>query len=194
MLLPLSSHLRCAVRVSVLRTRAVSSATLSSPSPLASLRDQNSCHLIRNFTNYYFYRGFRTSLLLRHNKDLYSISLLDRQKKYFIDLKQGKDKYVKISEVTQGKRATMMVDLEDLSMFTAKLMVAEGGETVGTLKSGLKSYDFSKVSTIEGSFVVVTENSTKKYRVFLTCEIVPEVIKHLIVISEKYSEPETGTE
>ena len=83
----------------------------------------------------------------------------------------------------------MMVDLKDLSLFTSKLMVAEGGEEmVETLKTKWKSFDFKKVITDHGSFVEVTENSGKKFKVFLTSESVPEIIKTLVDIDEKFSE------
>ena len=82
----------------------------------------------------------------------------------------------------------MMVNLKDLSMFTSKLMVAEGGEEmVGTLKTEWKSYDFKKVITDHGSFVEVTENGEKKYKVFLTSETVPEIIKTFVEIDDKFS-------
>ena len=82
----------------------------------------------------------------------------------------------------------MMVDLKDLSMFTSKLMVAEGGEMVETLKTNWKSFDFKKVITDHGSFVEVTEISGKKFKVFLTSESVPEIIKTLEDIDGKISE------
>ena len=134
------------------------------------------------------FRQLQTSSMLQH-QDLFSVNFQDAEggKKYFIDLKDGKFKYVKISEVSIGKRATMMVDLKDLSMFTSKLMVAEGGENVGTLKTKRKSYDFKKVITDRGSSVEVTENSEKSYKVFLTSESVPEIIKTLVDIDDKFS-------
>ena len=136
------------------------------------------------------FRQLQTSSMLLYDQELLSAKFQDAEggKKYFIDLKEGKMKYVKISEVSNGKRATMMVNLKDLSMFTSKLMVAEGGEMVGTLKTERKSFDFKKVITDHGSFVEVTENSGKKFKVFLTSESVPEIIKTLVDIDEKFSE------
>eukprot|EP00092_Neocalanus_flemingeri_P096843 GFUD01123310.1.p1 GENE.GFUD01123310.1~~GFUD01123310.1.p1 ORF type:complete len:191 (+),score=40.48 GFUD01123310.1:56-628(+) len=133
-------------------------------------------------------RGFKTSSVLGYDEDLFSASVLDGQKKYFIDLKQGQVKYVKISEVSNGKRATMMVDLEDLSSFSSKLMAAESGEEVGTLSAqrGRKSFDFKKTTTASGEQVVVTEKSAKEYRVYMSCEVIQELIKHLVNISDTY--------
>jgi hypothetical protein len=135
------------------------------------------------------FRQLQTSSMLQYHEDLFSAKFEAEGgiKKYFIDLKDGKMKYVKISEVSNGKRATMMVDLKDLSMFTSKLMVAEGGENVGTLKTERKSYDFKKVITDDGSYVEVTENGERKFKVFLTSETVPEIIKILVDIDDKFS-------
>ena len=131
-----------------------------------------------------------SSILRRYSKDLFSVNFEDAEggKKYFIDLKDSKVRFVKISEVLNGKRENLMVDLKDLSMFTSKLMVAEGGEMVGTLKTEQKSFDFKKVSTDQGSHVEVTENSDKKSKVFLTSESVQEIIKTLVKIDEQFSE------
>ena len=133
-------------------------------------------------------RQLQTSSILQYDMDLFSAKFDAEggRKKYFIDLKEGSMKYVKISEVSNGKRATLMVNLKDLSMFTSKLMVAEGGEVVGTLKTERKSYDFKKVSNDYGSYVEVTENSEKSYKVFLTSESVPEIIKTLVDIDDKF--------
>ena len=77
------------------------------------------------------FRQLQTSSKLQYNKELFVARFQDADggKKYFIDLMENdnKEKYVKISEVSNGKRATMVVDMKDLSMFTSKLMVAEGG-------------------------------------------------------------------
>ena len=134
-------------------------------------------------------RQLQTSSILQYDKELFSFNIRDAEggKKYFIDLKEGKGKYVKISEVSNGKRATMMVDLKDLSMFTSKLMVAEGGEMVGTLKTEQKSFDFKKVSTDQGSHVEVTENSERKYKVILTSKTVPDIIIALVKIDAEIS-------
>ena len=137
------------------------------------------------------FRQLQTSSILRYNKELFVAKFKDADggKKYFIDLKEknNKEKYVKISEVSNGKRATMMVDMKDLSMFTSKLMVAEGGEMVGTLKTERKSFDFKKVSKDQGAHVEVTENSERKYKVILTSDTVPDIIIVLVKIVENFT-------
>jgi hypothetical protein len=169
---PISSLLRCAGSIARQSVKTGSLARQSAPAGIS--------HPSR-------FRQLQTSSMLQY-QDLFSVNFQDAEggKKYFIDLKDGKFKYVKISEVSIGKRATMMVDLKDLSMFTSKLMVAEGGENVGTLKTKRKSYDFKKVITDRGSSVEVTENSEKSYTVFLSSESVPEIIKTLVDIDDKF--------
>ena len=172
---PIASLLRCAGSIARQSGKTVSIARQSAP---AGINCPSS------------FRQLQTSSMLQYDKELFSFNIRDTEggKKYFIDLKEGKEKYVKISEVSNGKRATMMVNLKDLSMFTSKLMVAEGGEEmVGTLKTEWKSYDFKKVITDQGSFVEVTENGEKKYKVFLTSETVPEIIQTLVKIDDKFS-------
>ena len=73
-------------------------------------------------------------------------------------------------------------------MFTSKLMVAESGEKVGTLDAGNKSYDFHLEATENGSCVVVTLNSIKKFKVYLTTESIPEITKKLVNINNKFEE------
>ena len=141
-------------------------------------------------------RQFNTSpsLLLEHDKTLFESALYEadfRQegnRKYYIDLKEGREKYVKISEVSRGKRATIMVDLQYLHMFTSKLMVAESGEKVGTLDAGNKSYDFHLEPTDNGTRVVVTENSNKKFKVYFASEIVQELTKKLVDINDMFEQ------
>ena len=125
---------------------------------------------------------------MEYDKTLYEATVYDDSRKYYIDLKQGSDKYVKISEVSRGKRATMMVDLQYLHMFTSKLMVAESGDKVGTLDAGNKSYDFHLEAAETGSRVVVTLNSIKKFKVYLTMESIPEITKKLVDIKRKFEE------
>ena len=141
------------------------------------------------------FRQLQTSSILEYNKELFVGKFQDTDggKKYFIDLKEkkNKEKYVKISEVSNGKRATMMVDMKDLSMFTSKLMVAEGGEMVETLKTGQKSFDFKKVITDQGSQVEVTENSERKYKVILTSETFPDIIIALVKIDENFTKSDS---
>ena len=137
------------------------------------------------------FRQLQTSSKLQYNKELFVARFQDADggKKYFIDLMENdnKEKYVKISEVSNGKRATMMVDMKDLSMFTSKLMVAEGGEMVGTLKTERKSFDFKKVTSDHGAHVEITENSERKYKVILTSETVPDIIIALVKIDENFT-------
>ena len=166
---PIASLLRCAG--SIARQAAKTAAPAGSSCPPS-------------------FRQLQTSSMLQYNRDIFSVNFEAEggKKMYFIDLKDGNIKYVKFSEVSNGKRATIMVDLKDLSMFTSKLMVAEGGEMVGTLKTSRKSFDFKKVSSDYGSCVEVTENSDKTFKVLLTSDAVPEIIKTLVKIDEKFSE------
>jgi hypothetical protein len=172
---PLASLLRCAGSIARQSGKTGSLARQSAP---AGINCPSS------------FRQFQTTSMLRYDQELFSAKFEADGgfKKFFIDLKEGKEKYVKISEVSNGKRATMIVDLKNLSMFTSKLMVAEGGGDVGTLKNEKKSYDFKKVITDHGSFVEVTEQGERRYKVFLTSETVPEIIKTLVEIDDKFSE------
>ena len=113
---PISSLLRCAGSI----------ARHSVKTGMGSIARQSAPACINCPSSF---RQLQTSSMLQYDKELFSFNIRDTEggKKYFIDLKEGKEKYVKISEVSNGKRATMMVDLKDLSMFTYKLMVAEGG-------------------------------------------------------------------
>jgi hypothetical protein len=85
----------------------------------------------------------------------------------------------------------MMVDMKDLSMFTSKLMVAEGGELVGTLETEQKRFNFTKVITDQGSHVEVTENSERKYKVILTSETIPDIIIALVKIDENFTQSDS---
>jgi transcription antitermination factor NusA-like protein len=133
-------------------------------------------------------------MLLQYDKELFVAKFQDAdgEKKYFIDLKEkdSKEKYVNISERSNGKKATILVDMKDLSMFTSNLLVAYGGEMVGTLKTEWNSFDFKKVRTDQGSHVIVcqkTENSESKYKVILTSETVPDIIIALVKIDAEIS-------
>jgi len=139
-------------------------------------------------------RWLQTSSVMRYDDDLYSQIMNDGDTKYYFDLKAGARKYVKISELSRGKRATTMIDLEDVSMFVARLLEAEGGEKVEMLQSATrnKTYDFALHKSAEESKVMVTEttkNRPNAYKVYLTSAIIPDVIKFLIHVSEKYAEP-----
>ena len=109
---PIASLLRCAGSIARQSGKTVSIARQSAP---AGINCPSS------------FRQLQTSSMLQYDKELFSFNIRDTEggKKYFIDLKEGKEKYVKISEVSNGKRATMMVDLKDLSMFTSKLAKVE---------------------------------------------------------------------
>ena len=138
-----------------------------------------------------YLRTLHTSSYLQYDQTLYENNLYDGLTKYYIDLKKGDDgNYVKISEKSRGKRATMMVDIQYLTMFTSKLMVAGSGEEVGTLQAGKKSYDFRMENKANGSTLVVTENSGKKFNVFISCETIPELIKILSHIIENFDNHE----
>ena len=113
----------------------------------------------------------------------------NRNKKYYIDLKQGTNKYVKISEKSRGKIATTMVDLQYLQIFTSKLMEADSGETVSSLKAENKIYDFHQEISEYGARVVVTDTdgaSAKQYRVHITEESIKDIIRKLANMSELY--------
>ena len=114
-------------------------------------------------------------------------------KKYYIDLKQGTNKYVKLSEKSRGKIATTMVDLQYLQMFTSKLMEADSGETVSSLKAENKTYDFRQEISEYGARVVVTDTdgaSAKQYRVHITEESIKDIIRKLNDINDKFGKQE----
>ena len=66
--------------------------------------------------------------------------------------------------------------------------MAESGEKVGTLDAGNKSYDFHMEPTDNGSRVVVTENSNKKFKVYFASEIVQELTKKLVDINDMFEQ------
>nr|ALS04732.1 transcriptional activator protein pur-alpha [Pseudodiaptomus poplesia] len=57
-----------------------------------------------------------------YDKDIQSSSFFTQNKKYFMDVKESaKGKYLKISELSRGKRFTLMVDGSDVAKFQSSL-------------------------------------------------------------------------
>jgi len=137
---------------------------------------------------------------VEYDKNLYKSAVYEENmkhknsnKKYYIDLKQGTNKYVKISEKSRGKIATTMVDLQYLQMFTSKLMEADSGETVSSLQAENKTYDFRQEISEYGARVVVTDTdgaSAKPYRVHISEESIKDIIRKLNDINDKFGKQE----
>merc|ERR1711872_399594 len=144
------------------------------PIPVLEQRDISRLPSIRTFHTNFF--------LQQYDRTLYENSVLDGPTKYYIDLKEGNDgKYVKISEKSRGKRSTIMVNLEILSSFTSKLMLANSGEKVDSLKTEKKSYDFRKKDEFR---VIVTESSVKPFNIYISCESIQLILKNLCEIQD----------
>merc|ERR1719233_1706628 len=93
-------------------TGALIRATQSRPSAAAIVQTSCQGHL-------FSIRIFHSSQgWLHYDKSLHEATLSDGDIRFFMDLKEGHaGKYVKITEKSRGKRATIMLDWDNLPMF-----------------------------------------------------------------------------
>ena len=120
-----------------------------------------------------------------YDKEIGSTNFFSYNKKYYVDVRVRSDdqtKYLKISELSKGRRSTVMIEKEDVEEFVKVLINVDGGgvtesciPSMGPNKT--HSYHITMESNKTGPFIKVKEDhGDKSYSCILSKEVVPTLV------------------
>jgi hypothetical protein len=123
---------------------------------------------------------FSCSPISLYDREIRSESFTTLNKKFHIDVKESDDlvRYIKISELTKGKRFTLQIAPEDIDEVLALL---NSDEHSGNFEGKNKDYSFSREENSFGKFISLVETSKegKSYRLAIPDESVRQLVQSL---------------
>jgi len=123
--------------------------------------------------------AFTSSNPLFYDRELQSVSVGGLSKKFFIDVKQGQDgKYIKVSELSSGKRYTIQIPGEDVETLYNLLAQQSGDHNI---QNTSRKFAIKQNSNFGGRYTELIEQGKdgRPHRITVPEETFPRFLKGL---------------